>query len=668
MKDLGKMARLATGAFARSKRMIGARRAGAVLAVAVLALAGAMAARPAEAQQLRRVQIPVGGGMHAANRTYAYYVSSKANHNGYNQIVYALHDDGQTPEQFAQSSGWIRLAEDNGFVVVFPEAANKTWSPFANDEDEYLHEVQETTLTRLTADPAPGEAVRRRPGGGEGGPPPDVEGRGRPAQEGGPGAPGAGGPPQVRIGSWQPWQYFTGAGAGARVAQEYAMNHPGLVTAVATLNAVVYPASLARGDQVSLGEFQNQLGLKTNLPQYRPLKKDVAVPAWLFTAGAPDAAQTRIVDYWKHSDAVGAAAQTQSFGGFQTAVYASPQNASQQVRVTAIGAGTPYGPAMTAAIWQWFSHLARWTISADGQIGTMLTLPEVRQQFEERHAKAGDRDYLYWVKTPSTYAKGKSLPLVIALHGGGYPAWMYLSQIKMHEVGEKEGFITIYINGQNNAWQFDKPDNEDSAAIAQIIDEMVANYGVDRSRVYLQGFSIGSGRTFTMGVAHPQLFAAVSPNSGLGDWDPEMLQRIDQLKAKGLHIPMIVMYGAQDRQSSTDGLIPAQGVLRNVIDIVKSYDGITTADRTERFRSPNAAPYDVLVPGAKLTQTGPMAGYPKGRFQRYDYATPDGKPMFSFVWAVDMPHGQDPREAQMEWDFFKVWKRNPDGSVTYTPR
>jgi poly(3-hydroxybutyrate) depolymerase len=605
-------------------------------------LAGGLAAQPAHAQELRRVQISVGGGMHAANRPFAYYASSKANRAGYNLLVYALHDDGQTLEQFAQTSGWIKLAEDNGFVVIFPEAANKTWSPFSNDEDEYLHQVQQTTLTRLTADPAPGEALPHWPGGGD--------------------------PPQVRLGSWQPWQYFTGAGAGARVAMEYAMNHPGLVTAVATLNGVVYPASFARGEEVSQGEFENQLGLKTNLPLYRPLKKDVKVPAWLFTAGAPNPVQTKLIDYFKHSDAVAAAGQSQTVDGFPTAVYADPRNPSQQVRVTDAPAGAQYDLAMTSAMWRFFSHLARFTSSPDGQIGAMLTLPEVRQQFEERHARVGDRDYPYWVKTPSSYAKGKSLPLVIALHGGEYPAWMYLSQIKMHEVGEKEGFITVYLNAQRNAWQLDRPDSEDSAAITQVIDEMAANYGIDRTRVYLQGFSLGSGQTFIMGVAHPKLFAAVSPNSGFGNWDPTVLQRIDQLKAQGLHIPMIVIYGSQDRQSTTDGLIPAQGVLRNVIDIVKSYDGITTSDRTEPFQSPHAPPNDILVPGGKLNPTGMTTGYPKGRFQRYDYTTPDGKPMFSFVWVVDLPHGQAPGEAQMEWDFFKVWKRNPDGSVTYAPR
>ncbi|MDB5459756.1 MAG: Poly(3-hydroxybutyrate) depolymerase-like protein [Caulobacteraceae bacterium] len=680
MKGLGKTMWSAIRAFARPKQEA-TRRIGVVMALAFVALAG-----QAEAQVLKRVQMSVGGGMHAANRSYAYYASSKANHDGYNMLVYALHDDGQTAEEFAQSSGWIKLAEDNGFVVIFPEAQNKTWSPYRDEEDAYLKEVYDSTLTHLVVDAAPGDGRPAGPprGAGEGGPPArGAGGEGGPPRraaggEGGPPARGAGGeggampgaagrPGGIRIGSWQPWQYFTGAGSGGRVAQEFAMNHPGLVTSVATLNGVVYPASYAHGEETSQGEFQNQLGGKTNVPLYRPLKKDVPVPAWLFTAGAPAAPQAKLADYWKHSDGVAPAPHNQAIGGFQTAVYTSPRNAVQQVRVTAAPAGTRYDPAMTSAIWQFFSHIARFSSSPDGQLGPMMTLPEVKQAFEERHAKVGDRDFLYWVKTPSSYAKGKSMPLVIALHGGGYPAWMYLSQIKMHEVGEKEGFVTVYLNAPNNRWQFNAPETDGTRAIAQVIEEMAANYGIDRGRVYLQGFSIGSGMTFVEGITHPQLFAAVSPNSGLGDFEPAVMRRVAEMKAKGLRLPMLAVYGAQDRQSSTDGLIPAQGVLRNAIDTMKAYDGVTTPDRPELFQSPNATPYEILAPGGRLTQTGPDVGYPKGRFLRYDYVSADAKqPIFSWVWAIDMPHGQAPGQAQLEWDFFKSWRRNPDGSLTYT--
>src|SRR5258707_9326575 len=111
------------------------------------------------------------------------------------------------------------------------------------------------------------------------------------------------------------------------------------------------------------------------------------------------------------------------------------------------------------------------------------------------------------------------MPLVISLHGGGYPAWMFLNQIKWQDVGEKEGFITVYLNAPGNRWTFSSPETDSIKAITQLIDQVAAAYSVDRTRVYLQGFSVGSGTTFVTGITHPQLFAAVSPNSGIGDFD-----------------------------------------------------------------------------------------------------------------------------------------------------
>jgi poly(3-hydroxybutyrate) depolymerase len=240
----------------------------------------------------------------------------------------------------------------------------------------------------------------------------------------------------------------------------------------------------------------------------------------------------------------------------------------------------------------------------------------------------------------------------------------------MHEVGEKEGFITVYPSAERNRWDISKPEGDGAKFIAQVIDEMAANYGIDRTRVYMQGFSIGSGMTFVEGITHPQLFAAVSPNSGIGDFDAPVTSWVADLKAKrDIRLPMMIVYGAVDSASSTDGLIPAQGVLRNAINNMKTYDGVTTSDTTKVFDSPNAPAYEILVPGAKLTQSGIDVHYPKGRFQRYDYVSADRKqPIFSFVWVVDMPHGNAPGQAQMIWDFFKTWRRNPDGALTYAAR
>jgi poly(3-hydroxybutyrate) depolymerase len=651
MKGLAGIVLSAACALAQPTRQAVTRTA-AALALAALAVGGASLASPAEAQVLKKVALSIGSGMNASNRSYSYYVSSKANHNGYNLLVFALHDNGQTAEEFAQSSGWVKVAEDNGFVVVFPEAAKKTWSPYSGEEQAYLMAVYESASTHLTAAPGPNDPPPRPAAGGEGA---------RGGNEG-----GGAGPMGIRIGTWQPWQYFTGAGAGAQVAQEFAIDNPGLVTAVATLDGAVYNATLAKGDETAQGYLEDQRGGKTAIPVYQPLKKDVPVPAWLFTSGAPTAQEAKLQAYWLHSDAVAPAADSKTIDGFQTAVYVNPRNASEQVRLTTVPTGTRYDGAMASAIWGFFSHVARWTSAPNGELGPMMTEPEVNQMFDVRQAQVGDLSYKYYVKTPSSYVKGKHLPMVISLHGFGYPDWMYLSQIRWQDVGEKEGFITVYLNGMQNHWDFSKPDGNDAHAIAQVIEDMAKAYGVDRSRVYLQGFSFGSGLTYTEGVTHPQLFAAVSPNDGIGDFSSSA-QWVADLKAKhDIRIPMMVVYGAVDAASSNDGLIPAKGVLTDAINQMKAYDGVNTPDSTRPFDSPSGPSYDVLVPGGKLTQLDVNAHFPNGRYQKYDYATADtNRVIFSWVWVTDMPHGTAPGQAQLIWDFFKTWKRNPDGSLTY---
>jgi pimeloyl-ACP methyl ester carboxylesterase len=247
---------------------------------------------------------------------------------------------------------------------------------------------------------------------------------------------------------------------------------------------------------------------------------------------------------------------------------------------------------------------------------------------------------------------------------------MYLSQIKMHDVGEKEGFITVYLDDDRHRWDFTKPEGPDQKLIPQVIDMMADQYGIDRSRTYMQGFSFGSGLTLSMGVTHPQLFAAISPNSGIGDFSPEVMSYAAGVKAKSdIRIPTFIVYGDVDSGASNDALIPAGDVLQHAIDNLRTYNHLAGEDKVTTYNSPFTAPYQVLDPGAKLAHAGFDARFPKGRFNIYQFTSTDPKPLplLSFVWVDDMAHGGDFRQAQLEWDYFKQWRRNPDGSLTYKP-
>ncbi|MDB5468122.1 MAG: Poly(3-hydroxybutyrate) depolymerase-like protein, partial [Phenylobacterium sp.] len=107
--------------------------------------ASAAPSRGAEATPLSRNAITVG----SQDRGYFYYIPANYNSTGYNFVVYALHDNGQTAEDFAKQSGWTKVADENGFVVVFPEAANKTWATNSGGEDPYLKAVYEHASTHL---------------------------------------------------------------------------------------------------------------------------------------------------------------------------------------------------------------------------------------------------------------------------------------------------------------------------------------------------------------------------------------------------------------------------------------------------------------------------------------------------------------------------------------
>jgi poly(3-hydroxybutyrate) depolymerase len=609
------------------------------------------------------------------DRSYYYYVSSKVDKKGFNFIVYAVHDNGQTAEEFAESSGWKKIAEKNGFVVVFPEvAADNAWATNSGGEDRYLKAVYDDASTHILL---PGGLVAQNFGPGGGGAP-AREGAGAAAAGGGrEGANaeegegnrrgGDGRPPRVM--TWFPFQYLTGIGAGGRVAQEFAIDYPGVYAAVATLNATPFNAEYAKGNELAQGYFQ-QMRMKNAPPVWRQLKKDVPVAVWLFNSPQPSTAETKLADYWKRVDRVSGDGSERTIAGFSTVIYRNSGNAAQQVRLSTIPSSSKPDEAVASAIWSdFFSHVARWTSSPNGDLGTLLTQAEVNDSFDVRAITVDGKPYKYYLKRPSGYEKGKSLPLVISAHGFGYPAWLYLSQIKMHEVGEKEGFLTAYIEGPAPGWDFKLPDGADAQFVQKVIADAEQAYGADPGRIYMQGFSLGSGMAYMMGITHPRLFAAVSPNSGIGPMSKEVETRVAEVKAQSdIRIPMMMVYGSVDSGGSVDGKIPAQGVIRGAFDEIKAYDHITAQDRTELFNSDNSEPYEVLVPGVKLTRGGIDKRYPLGRFEIYRYMSADPAPLnlFSFVWVEDMAHGGDPRQAQLEWDYFKLWHRNADGSLSYT--
>lgn len=130
-----------------------------------------------------------------------------------------------------------------------------------------------------------------------------------------------------------------------------------------------------------------------------------------------------------------------------------------------------------------------------------------------------------WVEVlPSDYDPSKLYPLVMMLHGSNNDGPQMYDISRLWEVAEQRKFIVLFPTSmrkekQYNAWNFyrhtpDDNGNPDPEFLTWLIAHYKENYSVDRSRIYLSGFSNGGGMANYMAMNYPEIFAAVMPYSG----------------------------------------------------------------------------------------------------------------------------------------------------------
>jgi predicted peptidase len=142
----------------------------------------------------------------------------------------------------------------------------------------------------------------------------------------------------------------------------------------------------------------------------------------------------------------------------------------------------------------------------------------------------------YLLYLPADYADSdKEFPLVLFLHGAGERG-NDLEKVKVHGlprlVNEGKNFPFIVVSPQCPdlmLWNTD--------VLSSLLDEIEANYKVDKNRIYVTGLSMGGHGTWSLALAQPDRFAAIAPVCG---W-------ADTTKANTIsHLPIWVFHGAKD--------------------------------------------------------------------------------------------------------------------------
>lgn len=135
-------------------------------------------------------------------------------------------------------------------------------------------------------------------------------------------------------------------------------------------------------------------------------------------------------------------------------------------------------------------------------------------------------------------------PLLLSLHGLNQDIKFQQNQTRWEALAEEHNFVVVYPAGVNNAWSLSG--TRDVDFIVAIIDEMYERHKIDRSRVYLSGFSMGGMMSYHAVTHIADKIACIAPVGGY-------LMRGPRTNSSRT-MPIIHIHG------TTDDVVPFSGV------------------------------------------------------------------------------------------------------------
>ena len=239
----------------------------------------------------------------------------------------------------------------------------------------------------------------------------------------------------------------------------------------------------------------------------------------------------------------------------------------------------------------------------------------------ERVLLLADRPRHYRLHVPPAAARGEPLPLVIMLHGGGGSGKAAATQTGWSAKADQEGFLVVYPdalppnpdrrssfvfnpqlwNDGSDRFYHGQAEVDDVAFIQALVDELAAQFPLDRGRVYVTGFSNGASMSFRVAAALPETISAIAPVAGALWFDPPRLSP---------PVPMLYITGTEDSLNPLDGGVPR--LANGGSDQVRSKAKPPVRESVEKWARAlkcQSQPQQVVAPaGVSRERFGPCAG------------------------------------------------------------
>jgi polyhydroxybutyrate depolymerase len=155
----------------------------------------------------------------------------------------------------------------------------------------------------------------------------------------------------------------------------------------------------------------------------------------------------------------------------------------------------------------------------------------------------------YLLHVPDSHDPAQRAPLVISLHG----AWLYPGMqqrlTRWNALADRHGFIVAYPRaaGFPRSWRLEPGPGLDRELrfFEDLIDELIARYNVDPSRIFVSGYSNGAAMTFMLSCRLGERIAAFGMvATAIVPWE---------WCAAGHPVPMVAFHGTADPYTPYQG-------------------------------------------------------------------------------------------------------------------
>jgi poly(3-hydroxybutyrate) depolymerase len=260
---------------------------------------------------------------------------------------------------------------------------------------------------------------------------------------------------------------------------------------------------------------------------------------------------------------------------------------------------------------------------------------------------------------------GTDYPMLIVLPGNSQTNRVFMDATQWWYVAAKEKFLLVMLNEDyNNGWTT-VSHYDTNLFVQKIVETLVDEFPVDRSRIYVTGQSMGSMATQQIGLDMPQYFGAIASTSAFTSSGPG-----DTVTGAKVPIPAFVMIGEGDMSQFAGGVWGDPSSSPKGVTLPAAGLGWANYHLTNWGLATVSGGTAPIISTADLTYYQSTITYGSSdkshTYETWTWNLPSGIPVLRFGKTNDRPHNCYTSEMQQLWDFLKHYRVAGNGDRYYS--